>query len=290
MLLDSGCLCCLDSGALHETLADLIAQRSRGAIPAFSNIVIETSGAADPAPLINTLLGHPLVRPHFRLAATVVTVDAQHCSDNLARVPEVARQIALADRLVLTRSDLTDTAHRQAARAQASALNPEAPWWTSPPLPSALAVFEDDGGTAGLRVVPRPSGEPPVARLEPHSIAPLHSSDRRIRSLSLRPSGPITWAGWAGWSRLLLQRMGDRLLRVKGLLQMSESGEIVCVQIVQRVIHRPVRISDWPSEDQSNRLVVIGIDLTESDLEASLHAFELAAGTPTEHVAPHPNF
>ncbi len=290
MLLDSGCLCCLDSGALHETLSDMIAQRARGTIPPFARVVIETSGAADPAPLINTLLGHPLVRPHFRLVATVATVDAQHFAKNLGQTPELARQVALADRLVLTRSDLADAATCEASRAEARAINTDASWWTSTPEAPALAVFDDDGATAGLRI-PDGAGRPSRLPLfEPHPLAPLHAGERRIRSHTVRPPESITWAAWAAWSRLLLQRMGDRLLRVKGLLRLADTGEVVCVQIVQRVVHRPLRLSDWPSPDQSNRLVVIGIDLGEDDIAATFPAFEIEPGTPTDALAPHPKF
>jgi G3E family GTPase len=290
MLLDSGCLCCIDSGALHETLSDLIAQRARGSIPPFARVVIETSGAADPAPLINTLLGHPLVRPHFRLVATVTTVDAQHFAKNLGQSPELARQVALADRLVLTRSDIADTARSEASRAEARAINADARWWTSTPESPALSVFDDDGATAGLRI---PDGARRPARpsfFEPHPLKPLHGSERRIRSETLRPPESITWASWAAWSRLLLQRLGDRLLRVKGLLRLADTGEIICVQIVQRVVHRPVRLTDWPSSDETNRLVVIGIDLTTDDIAATLHAFAIEPGTPTDTWAPHPKF
>lgn len=290
MLLDSGCLCCLDSGALHETLSDLIAQRARGTIPPFARLVIETSGAADPAPLINTLLGHPLVRPHFRLVATVTAVDAQHFAKNLGQSPELARQVALADRLVLTRSDLADAATCEASRAEARAINAEAPWWSSTPEAPALAVFDDDGGTAGLRIEAVPGQMGKTSLFEPHPMAPLHAAERRIRSETLRPPEPVTWATWAAWSRMILQRLGDRLLRVKGLLRLADTGEIVCVQIVQRVVHRPVRLADWPSPDHSNRLVVIGIDLADEDIAATLPAFEIEPGTPTDTLAPHPKY
>ena len=293
MLLDSGCLCCLDSGALHETLSDLIAQRASGRIPAFQCVVIETSGAADPAPLINTLLGHPLVRPHYRAVATVATVDAQHFGDTLDRSPELARQVALADRLVLTRGDLATPEQAQSVQAQATALNPEAGWWVSSPARPALDAFDDDGGTAGLRVIGRstdPGDRPTVSLLAPRSLAPLHAQGSRIRSIALRPTGPVTWASWAAWSRLLLASLGDRLLRAKGLLQLADTGEIVCVQIVQRVIHRPLRLPDWPDADRTNRLVCIGLDLSEDEIQATLPTFEIAPGTPTDSLAPHPSF
>ena len=101
---------------------------------------------------------------------------------------------------------------------------------------------------------------------------------------------PVTWASWAAWSRLLLASLGDRLLRAKGLLQLADTGEIVCVQIVQRVIHRPLRLPDWPDADRTNRLVCIGLDLSEDEIQATLPTFEIGPGTPTDSLAPHPAF
>jgi G3E family GTPase len=253
-------------------------------------VVIETSGAADPAPLINTLLGHPLVRPHFRLVATVTTVDAQHFANNLGQSPELARQVALADRLVLTRSDLADSAESDTSRDEARAINSDAPWWTSTPEAPALTVFDDDGAIAGLRIAPGTGRTGSPSLFDPRPLTPLHAAERRIRSETLFPPDSVTWATWAAWSRLILQRLGDRLLRVKGLLRLADTGEIACVQIVQRVVHRPVRLPDWPSPDRNNRLVVIGIDLDEDDINATLTAFSIEPGTPTDTLAPHPKF
>ena len=108
VLLDAGCLCCANTGALHETLADLNGRRARGEIPPFERVIIETSGAADPAPLINVLLGHPLVTGAYAFEATVCAIDAQHFLASRTEYPELDKQAAIAERFYVTKRDLAD--------------------------------------------------------------------------------------------------------------------------------------------------------------------------------------
>jgi G3E family GTPase len=107
-MLDSGCLCCTISESLPETLADLNFRKVRGEIPAFERVIIETTGLADPAPILNNLLGNRLITDHYRLDSVVITVDAQHVAYSLDQHPEVAKQIAVADRLIITKLDLAE--------------------------------------------------------------------------------------------------------------------------------------------------------------------------------------
>ena len=108
VLLDAGCLCCANTGALHETLADLDGRRARGEIPPFERVIIETSGAADPAPLLNVLLGHPLVTGAYAFEATVCAIDAQHFLASRTEYPELDKQVAIAERFFVTKRDLAD--------------------------------------------------------------------------------------------------------------------------------------------------------------------------------------
>src|SRR6185295_10286298 len=108
VLLDAGCLCCANTGALHETLADLIARRAQGTVPPFERVIIETSGAADPAPLLNVLLGHPLVTGAYAFEATVCAIDAQHFLSSRSEYPELDKQVALAERFYVSKRALAD--------------------------------------------------------------------------------------------------------------------------------------------------------------------------------------
>ena len=247
VLLDAGCLCCVNSGALHETLVDLVGRRARGEIPAFERVIIETSGAADPAPLLHVLLGHPLVTPDYRLAAVVCTVDAQHFLSSRTRHPELDKQVAMADRIVITKQDLAD------------------------PAP-VKALLQD------VEIAERPFiGEAqPRGRL--HMRGPLlrHGKPGGIQAHAFRP-GAMTWASWAAWSQLAAARFGARLLRVKGLLRMEDTGEIALVHGVQGVFHKPQRFADWPDEDRANRLVCIARDIGRAEIEQTLNESETQA-------------
>jgi G3E family GTPase len=265
VLLDAGCLCCANTGALHETLADLAARRASGALPPFERVIIETSGVADPAPLLNVLLGHPLVTGPYALEATVCVVDAQHFLDSRARYPELDKQAAVADRIVITKGDLAEPGP---VLSFLKDLNRDAEVYFSTAETAALGVFV--GFEKALRLRPQ---IPRFSPLQPHG----HSGG--IRAFCFRPQAPVSWAGWSAWSRLVASEFGARLIRVKGLLRMEDSGEIVFVQGVQGVFHRPHRFREWPDADHGNRLVCIARDLREAEIAATLPALNAAPGT-----------
>ena len=274
VLLDAGCLCCSLSGSLQETLADLAFRRARKDLPPFERVVIETSGIADPAPLLNVLLGHPLVTDQYRLEATVCTIDAQHFLDSRARYPELDKQAAVAERIVVTKADRADQDALAAVVALVNELNPDAELYSStaetPAISSFVALHEASKSRAKNKNQISISS---LGRIQPHGRA------SNIRAFSFRPQGHVTWAGWSAWSRLVAAEFGDRLIRVKGLLRMEENGEIALVQGVQGVFHPPQRFRDWPDADHGNRLVCIARDLKQSVLEATLAVLNTAPGT-----------
>ena len=263
VLLEGGCLCCANTGALHETLADLAGRRARGEIPRFGRVVIETSGAADPAPLLNVLLGHPLVTGSYALEATVCVVDAQHFLASRQKYPELDKQAALAERVVISKRDLADPAPVIAFLRE---LNPEAQL-----VEGVNAAFASGAG-------PRK----PLGSLA--SLGPIRN--RRhvsgIRAFSFRPPS-VTWAGWSAWSRLVKAEFGERLIRVKGLLRIEDNGEAVFVQGVQGVFHPPQRLREWPDAEQGNRLVCIARDIEAADLAVTLPALNAAPGTQAQY-------
>ena len=262
VLLDAGCLCCANTGALHETLADLAARRASGALPPFERVIIETSGAADPAPLLNVLLGHPLVTAQYAQEATVCVADAQHFLAARAKYPELDKQAALAERIVVSKRDLADPAPLLVFLRE---LNPVAELFLDAP---AIGAFLPYAGRHRPRA--------PLGTLGPIRA---HGSVSAIRAYSFRPAFSVTWAGWSAWSRLVASEFGARLIRVKGLLRMDDSGEVVFVQGVQGVFHAPHRFRDWPDADRGNRLVCIARDLQAAEIEATLPALGTTPGT-----------
>ena len=271
VLLEAGCLCCTIADSLHETLADLYARRVRADVPPFERVVIETTGLADPAPILNTLLGHRLVTDHYRLDAVVITVDAMHVLEELERQREVAKQIAVADRIVITKTDLARRADVERVRDRVAALNPHAP------------VYESTLGSAALQAF-APLGEQAARALpaEPHTHGhadDVNRHDEHVRAHCFVLDGPVSWSGMTAWCRIVVDELGDRLLRCKGLVEIADSGEIVFVQGVQRVFHTPERLPGWPDADHRSRLVCITRDVSEAELRRTLPALRLPAGS-----------
>ncbi len=262
VLLDAGCLCCANTGALHETLGDLLARRAQGTLPPFERVIIETSGAADPAPLLHVLLGHPIVTGGYTFAATVCVVDAQHFLASRREYPELDKQVAMADRIVISKRDLADAGP---VIAYLKDLNLE----IVDSVPDAFTK---------KTIISKP--HIPIS-----SLGPIRNREHfsGIRAYSFRPPAPVTWAGWSAWTRLVKAEFGAKLIRAKGLLRMDDTGEIAFVQGVQGVFHAPQRFKDWPDGDQGNRLVCIARDIDENVIAATLPALNTPAGTQASY-------
>jgi G3E family GTPase len=257
-VLASGCLCCTQQGGLRETLADLFVQRVKGAIPKFARVIVETTGLADPGPVANSVVSDPLLRAEYRFAAIATTVDALHGADQIARFPEAARQVSLADLLVLTKTDL---APPDALRVALKEMNPVATF-VERDAPLVL-FFPEAGKPPGAFAGGGYSG---MAR--PHS---------RARAMSFVIDHPVSWAGLAAWMKHAAEHFGERLLRVKGIFTMAEDGGAVAIHGIGRFFHPPERLGR--KGDGAARLVCIGEDLDEAALAASLKLLEKEKAT-----------
>ena len=271
VLLEAGCLCCTIADSLHETLADLHFRRVRGEVPPFARVVIETTGLADPGPILNTLLGHRLVTEHYGLDAVVVTVDAVHALEELERHREVARQIAVADRLVITKTDVAPAARLAAVKAKLAQLNASAEVFESRQGSAALAAFTP-GDPLQARSIP-------AERHDHDHHRDVNRHDEHIRAHCFVLDGPVSWSGVAAWCRIIVDEFGDRLLRCKGLIEIADSTELVFLQGVQRVFHAPERLARWPDADHRSRIVCITRDVDEAELRRTLAALKLPAGS-----------
>jgi G3E family GTPase len=253
VLLQSGCVCCALRGDLADELRDLVARRERGEIPAFRRVVVETTGLADPAPIVYTLLSEPLVKHQFELESVVATVDAQHG----LRHEESVKQAAVADRLVVTKVDAADPAP---VKAQLRRLNPGA---------RVLEVAFGDVSPSELF-----GGSERDPRDLVFDDSPGHPHD--VRALCLTLESPVDWTAFGIWLTMLLQARGEDVLRVKGLLNVGAEGPLV-LNGVQHVVHPPEHLPSWPDEDRRSRLVFIGRGFEREELERSLSAFDRAA-------------
>jgi G3E family GTPase len=253
VLLPSGCLCCALRGDLADELRDLVARRDAGDIPPFRRVVVETTGLANPAPIVSTLLSEPLVKHHYRLEAVVTTVDAQHG----LRHHESVAQAAAADRLVVTKTDVADPG---AVTARLRRLNPAAPI-----LEAAFGNVAPSALFGGGERDPRDLV---------YDDSPEHAHE--VRALCLTFDEPLDWTAFGIWLTMLLQARGEDVLRVKGLLDVGFEGPLV-LNGVQHVVHPPEHLPEWPDEDRRSRVVFIGRGLEQQALEDSLAAFNRSA-------------
>jgi G3E family GTPase len=257
VVLDSGCVCCTLRGDLQDELRDLLARRARGELAPFRRVVVETTGLADPAPVLSTLANEPVLRHHFAVEAVVTTVDAVSGAATLDRHRESVKQAAVADTLLLTKADAAEPAAVRALEARLRALNPLAP--------VRRVSFGDIAPDVLLRARGR-SVAPPAGD---HGAAP-HAHD--IQSFALVLDEPLDWDAFAVWLTMLLHSRGLDVLRVKGLLDVGEPGPVV-LDGVQHVVHRPRHLDAWPDDDHRTRIVFITRGIEREALLASLEAF-----------------
>jgi len=306
MLLESGCLCCTLSGSLRETLLDLIAQSKRLPTP-LTKIVIETTGLAEPLPILHSLLGDKILTATVRLNQVVVTVDGMQGVRQFDSQPEAVRQIAAAEVVVLTKSDLADADSVAATRAAIQRLNPTATILACSAGKGADAVFTRSGGDRQWdAVLAQAGGQPEHAHAhehnhdhqhdhghshehgdahtpkhdpnhqQAHDHDHTHSFHERVSTESFYIDTPATWPGVAAWWNLVSRHYGDDLLRCKGLLRMTEAHTPqLFLQTVGKVFHRPEPVAQWPDSDPRSRLVCIGVGLDRAWLARSLAALRI---------------
>ena len=281
VLLQNGCICCSIRDDLKSALRGLLSRREREQIPAFDRVVIETTGLADPGPVLYTLLGEPVVRHSFRLGNVVTTVDALNADLHLSRNPEGVKQVAAADRLVVTKTDLADAAQIAAVRDMLVRINPSA---------EILDAAEID---ADRVLVEQTCDLTPLMRFRPHVAEPepTASSTQGLRhnasvaSLSLALDEPLDWTAFGIWLSLLLHRHGDNVLRVKGILRVQDAAAPVFINAVQHIVHPPQHLERWPTADHRSRIVFITRGIDHALLARSLAAFSsnrVDAPTPEE--------
>ena len=254
VVLGNGCVCCSLRGDLADELRDLLGRRDRGEIPAFRRVVVETTGVADPAPIVYTLLSEPVVKHHFELERVIATVDAVQG----LRAPESVRQAAAADRLVVTKTDL---ASPWMLGRRLGALNP-----TAKIVEASFGEVEPDAlfgdEERRLREVP--------------PIEEAHGEHDGVQAHCLVFEEQLDWTAFGVWLTMLLAARGADVLRVKGLLNVGAKGPLL-LNGVQHVVHPPEHLAAWPDDDRRSRIVFIGRDLDRRALEDSLAAFTGAA-------------
>ena len=273
-LLRNGCVCCSMRDDLSEALRHLLSQRERGTIPRFGRVVIETTGLADPAPILHTIVAEPVLRNHFRVERVVTTIDAIAGASNLESYGEALRQVAAADHVIVTKQDLATPEVTEDLKARLRSINPAATVvdasFGSIDFTPLLAEESQRGGVG----IDRLDGVSSAVDGDPMAPATVHAMSGRVASRCLVFDRPLNWQMFGIWLTMLLHRHGDRVLRLKGLLNVGEERGPLLVEGVQHVIHVPRHLREWPDEDRRSRIVFIARDLDLTQVEASLGAFQ----------------
>jgi G3E family GTPase len=292
VVLSSGCLCCTIRGDLVDTLRSLFLRRRKGSIPQFKRVVIETTGLADPAPVLHTLMQDPLVSECYRLDGVITTVDAVNGMDQLDRQMESVKQAAVADRLLLTKSDLANAPKVDALQERLRKLNPAAP----------IHLIRDGQIDAG-ELLNAGLYNPDTKSLDvrrwlkaeaysehhhdhghghdhhdehghhdqnPHDV---NRHDSRISSFALDWDQPLDWAVFVEWIDMLITGHGENLMRLKGILNVAGEESPIAIHGVQHLFHPPIALPAWPDSDRHSRIVFITRDIARETIETSFRSF-----------------
>jgi G3E family GTPase len=249
VVMANGCLCCNLAGDMEDAVMRIFSRRQSGDLPAFKRLVVEPSGLADPAPIAQAILRNPVMSRALRLAGIITTVDAVFAEAQLARHREFRKQVALADTVVLTKCDMVD----EAAVARAVAVVRD--------VTPAARLVHAVRGEAQADLLPAcfidplaPDDLPPRALPD---AAHVHGHGAHAVSVSLIAEKPLRWRAFDEFLRGIRLSLGERLLRVKGIVHVAEAEGPVVVQGVHHVLHAPVVLDDWPDADNRTRLVLI---------------------------------
>ncbi|MGC0051779.1 CobW family GTP-binding protein [Brucella pituitosa] len=305
--LADGCLCCTVRGELVDTLADLIDRLQTGRIKALKRIIIETTGLADPAPVLHSIMGHPVLMQALRLDGVLATVDAVNGMATLDNHEEAVKQAAMADRIIITKADMPEAqAGLAALKARLQLLNPGA---------DILEASDTRTGYAALFECGLYNPETKTADVQrwlkaeayeddhhhdhahhhdhdhvcgpdcnhdhghAHNHGHHHHHDDAIRSFSLRHKEPIPFSTFEMFLDLLRSTHGEKLLRVKGIVQIAEDPDRpLVIHGVQKIFHPPARLPKWPKDEHETLLVMIVKDLSETYVRELFDAFLGKAG------------
>ncbi len=275
-LLANGCICCSVRTDLQETLRELFAQRRVGEVFDFDRVIVETTGLADPAPVVQTLASDTLLAAHYRLDGLITLVDGLHGVGQIEQQTEAVKQIAIADKILVTKTDLATDENLTILCQKIRQLNSESPIefirhgevdplaLVDLGLSSARAsqktlqfLGEALDDKASIDIAGRYLGQKSAAH------------NTTVKTLSLRFKAPFEWLSFSAALELLTTLRGPDLLRIKGIVNVD--GEPVVVQGVQHIFDTPVKMDRWPSDDKDSRLVFIVRNL---DLDVIRNLFQ----------------
>ena len=312
MEMSSGCLCCTIRGDLIQTLRDITWRFSRNNQRQFNRVIIETTGLADPAPIIHTLMAHPVISSKYQLDGVIATVDISTGSSTLDRFSEAIKQAAVADTLLLTKSDLASEAEREAMHRRLDGINPAAPRWeihngqVSPSQVIDLGMFSVHGKSADVAAWLKAEAYLDDHEHHHHGHHGHHGHhdhhdhhedhhhhdhedhhghahehhhdvnrhDDHIRAFCFSVDDPLPEDKLITWLDVLVSLLGHNILRVKAILNVTHQDTPLVLHGVQHVFHPPTPLPRWPSDDRRSHFVFITYDIKREVIEKSFHLFQ----------------
>ena len=310
-LLSNGCLCCSVRTDLQETLRELFVKRRSGAVIDFDRVFIETSGLADPAPVLHALASDGLLGAQYRLNGVVTLVDAVNGMGSLDTMPEAAKQAAVADRLVITKTDIADADAVGRLRERLREMNPYAlvsiavggvldpnllreitpasvkalaldpdRWLMSAGAAGAAPASGKHGSTVAIAAAPAPRENGSYLRQRMASRAGAH--DAAIRSFCLWFDAPFTWDTLSASLQVLTSLRGPDLLRVKGIVNVAGEAGPVVIHGVQHIFHPPLKLERWHDAERRSRIVFIVRNIPRASIEALFGAVGMLERTGSD--------
>lgn len=262
ILLESGCVCCSIEDDLSAALARLAAQRAAGVIPPFRRIIVETTGIADPGPVIQTVIGRPTPGLAITLDRVITVVDGVLGATSLDAFPETLRQVAVADLLVVSKQSMAEPDAVAMLIARLGELAPDVPVLDHDVAKKAPAMLFDPGTRSDHQLT---------------SHRHHHGHDGRYATFTLRWQEPVAWIDFTAWLEALLAVRGDDILRLKGMVDVAGQDRPVIVQGVQHLLFAPTRLPDWPGGSARNEIVMITRHFSKTAAWRSLMPFMDAA-------------
>jgi G3E family GTPase len=275
VLLQSGCVCCTIQGDLDKTLRDIARRRQNNETPPFDRVLLETTGLADPAPILQLLLNNPMISHDYRLDGVVTTVDALNGDRQLDEHQEALKQAAVADRVLISKTDMADATTSARLRSRLEGLNPGAQLYEIVQGDIDPALLFDSGpfdaAGKGDKVMGWLNAE---AHHDHHHGHDHHHHDRsrhdaHIGSFCLTFDEPLDWDRFNRWLMAVRASWGDKLLRVKGVLNVVGEETPLVIHGVHRTFHPPTLLARWPDEDHRSKIVFITRDLDRERVAAS---------------------
>jgi G3E family GTPase len=279
ILLSSGCLCCSLKNELADTMRDLFFKRALQAIPQFKRLVIETTGMADPGPILANLMNEPVIESTYRLDAVVVTIDSVYGLQQLDANTEALKQVAVADVLVLTKTDLASSEQILALQDKLTTINTGATQHQvvrgdlDPAFVIDVGLFDMTTKQAQpQRWLRAPKGSKPLkGTLPQNTVSKIHDGD--IVSFTVTMPNPLSWSDLKPHLLRFCQTYGKNLLRLKGIIYASDQPAPLAIHAVHFTPYPPTLLEGWSEENPISRIVIIGKDLDEAEVRKVLMQF-----------------